>query len=590
MLRRLALRDVVIVAELDLELGPGFTVLTGETGAGKSILIDALQLALGQRADATLVREGAARAEVAAEFDCPASLRPWLDAAGFAADDGLLLLRRTVDAQGKSRAWINGSPATVAQLREAADQLVDIHGQHAWQSLTRPAAVRALLDTQAGADGTALAVLWQAWRDARARLDAARGQRDTLDRERERLAWQVTELAKLAPAEGEWDSLNTEHQRLAHGQALLDGARAALDALAADDDGAAARGARAIAALDDVQRFDAALGEVVDVLRNAQALMEDAAHTLHAYLGHREPDPDRLAELDARIGAWVSLARRYRRTPAELPALLAGWQAELAGLDAAADLDALEATQARAEAAWRTEAGRIGRLRRKAAPLLGAAVTQAMQKLGMAGGRFEVALVELAEPQSHGLESVEFCVAGHAGSTPRPLAKVASGGELSRLALAIAVTTAQGTTNASADAGRQSEAMPTLIFDEIDAGVGGTVADSVGRLMKQLGRSCQVMAVTHLAQVAAWADSHLVVSKALQGRQTLSDIRGVEGESRVAEVARMLGGESLSGTAHAQALLGQPTQDAPSALKAPKAQVARAGTKRPAVPSGKEPS
>ena len=551
MLRRLSLRDVVIVAELELELGPGFTVLTGETGAGKSILIDALQLALGQRAEASIVREGAARAEVSAEFDCPPALVPWLEEAGFAHEE-TLLLRRAVDAQGKSRAWVNGSPATLAQLREVAEHLVDIHGQHAWQSLTRPAAVRALLDEQAGADTQALQATWAAWRQAQAQLDAARQQRDTLERERERLAWQVGELGKLAPAEGEWDTLNAEHQRLAHGQALLDGARAALNALSEDEPAALALAARALDALDEVQRYDPELAPVAEVLRNAQALLEDAAHTLHSYLGHREPDPERLAELDGRIGAWVSQARRYRRTPAELPALLAGWQAELQQLEAAADLEGLQARVAAAEQAWRTEAQKISKLRQKAAPRMGAAITQAMQQLGMAGGRFEVALLPQEEPQAYGLEAAEFRVAGHAGSTPRALGKVASGGELSRLALAIAVTTAQG-------AGRST--VPTLIFDEIDAGVGGTVADSVGRLMKQLGAvhtgRVQVLAVTHLAQVAACADRHFVVSKALKGKQTLSHIQPVEGEARVAEVARMLGGERLSGTAHAQALLAQ---------------------------------
>ena len=558
MLRRLSLRDVVIVAELELELGPGFTVLTGETGAGKSILIDALQLALGQRAEAAMVREGALRAEVSAEFDSPPALAAWLGEAGFAHED-TLLLRRTVDAQGKSRAWVNGSPATVTQLREAAEHLVDIHGQHAWQSLTRPAAVRELLDVQAKADSSDMQAAWGAWRHAQAQLDTARQQRDTLERERERLAWQVAELSKLAPAEGEWGTLNAEHQRLAHGQALLDGARAALNALSDDEPAAVALTARALSELDAVQRHDPELLPVVEVLRNAQALLDDAAHTLHSYLGHREPDPERLAELDGRIASWVSQARRYRRTPAELPVLLAGWLAELQQLDAAADLEAMQARVAAAELAWRTEAQKLSKLRQKAAPKLGAAVTLAMQQLGMAGGRFEVALLPQEEPQAFGLEAAEFRVAGHAGSTPRALAKVASGGELSRLALAIAVTTAQGESSVTSSSG-----VPTLIFDEIDAGVGGTVADSVGRLMKQLGavrtapmRQMQVLAVTHLAQVAACADHHFVVSKALKGKQTLSHIQPVEGEARVAEVARMLGGERLSGTAHAQALLAK---------------------------------
>ena len=543
---------MVIVAQLEIDFVAGFSVLTGETGAGKSILIDALQLALGNRADAALVREGASRAEVCAEFDVPAALQPWLEEAGFEAEE-TLLLRRSVDSAGKSRAWINGSPATVAQLREAAEHLVDIHGQHAWQSLTRPAAVRALLDAQAGADTSLLLSAWQRWRQVLARLEQARAQRDTLERERERLAWQIGELDKLNPAPDEWDQLNAEHQRLAHGQALLDGARTALDAISDADNNAVSLSSRALSALDEVLRFDAALGDVAEVLRTAQAQLEDAAHTLTGYLNHRDPDPERLAQLDTRIGTWVSLARRYRRSPAELPALLQGWKAELQALDAAADLEGLEREAQQAGQDWQSEAERISALRKKAAPKLGQAVTQAMQQLGMAGGRFEVALSAAEEPQSHGLDVVEFRVAGHAGSTPRSLAKVASGGELSRLALAIAVTTAH----------QPRTVTPTLIFDEIDAGVGGTVADSVGRLMKQLGRSAQVLAVTHLAQVAACADGHFVVSKALRGKQTLSDIQAVDGEARVAEVARMLGGEKLSGMAHAQTLLG-------TALKAAK--------------------
>jgi DNA repair protein RecN (Recombination protein N) len=268
---------------------------------------------------------------------------------------------------------------------------------------------------------------------------------------------------------------------------------------------------------------------------------------LQAYLGRNEPDPQRLAELDERLSAWLALARRYRRTPAELPALLAGWKNELRALDAAADVAGLQRAGEQAEAAWRAEALRVGRLRRAAAPELAAAVTQTMQQLGMTGGRFEVALLAVDTPMAYGLENVELRVAGHAGSTPRALAKVASGGELSRLALAVAVSTC----NAS------SPVVPTLIFDEIDAGVGGQVAYAVGRLMKQLGGTRQVLAVTHLAQVAACADHHFVVTKSLKGKVTRSEVEPVAGEARVAEVARMLGGERLGSTsrAHAQAML-----------------------------------
>ncbi len=553
MLRRLSIRDVVLVTELDLSFGPGFTVLTGETGAGKSILIDALQFALGARADAGLVREGAARAEVSAEFDRPTGLQAWLEDAGFAGDDDVLLLRRSIDAQGRSRAWINGSAATVAQLREAAEALVEIHGQHAWQSLTKPAAVRALLDAEAGVDDRALRAAWNHWKARRAALDDARARRDGLDRDRERLAWQIGELGALAPAEGEWSALEAEHERLAHGQALIDGAQAAVQALSEDEPSADALLQRAIDALDAVVRHDAQLSPVLEVLRSAQAQVQDAAHSLSAYRGRGEPDLQRLAELDTRLGAWMSLARRFRRRPDELPALLAGWQAELQAIDAASDLESLAQACAEAEAAWQREAKAISALRRRAAPTLASAVTKAMQQLGMDGGRFEVALVPEEVPQPHGLESVELRVAGHAGSTPRALAKVASGGELSRLALAIAVTTA-------AQQGQAGAPAPALIFDEIDAGVGGSVADSVGRLMKQLGAHLQVFAVTHLAQVAACADSHFVVSKAMQGDRTVSEVQPVAGEARITEIARMLGGERLApatSRAHAEAMLGQ---------------------------------
>ena len=553
MLRRLSLRDFVIVAELEVELDGGFTVLTGETGAGKSILIDALQLALGSRGDAGVVREGSARTEIVAEFDLPEGLSGWLDDAGFEATE-TLLLRRTIDAQGKSRAWINGGAATIAQLREVADHLVDIHGQHAWQGLTRPAAVRALLDAYGGIDTAPLAAAWQQWRAAQESLDKARGAQADLERERERLAWQIGELDKLAPGDGEWDELDAEHRRLSNAQALLGGARAALGAISDSDENAEHLASLAIDKLQHVADYDASLASVIEVLQGAQAQLQDAAHTLASYLNRADLDPERLQSLDERLSAWMSLARRYRRPPAELPALLTQWRGELKALDAATDLDGLQRTHEAARAAFDKEAAQISRQRRAAAPKLGATVTQAMQQLGMAGGRFDVSLVAQEPAQSFGHESAEFLVAGHAGSTPRPLAKVASGGELSRIALAIAVTTSQlGETG-------------TLIFDEVDAGVGGAVAETVGRLMKQLGRDRQVLAVTHLPQVAACADHHFVVTKQALGGRTRSEVTAVAGEARVAEVARMLGGERLSGTrlAHAQEMLTVAAAPAPA--------------------------
>lgn len=565
MLRRLTLRDFVIVTSLEVDLSGGFTALTGETGAGKSILIDALQLALGSRGDAGVVREGAARADITAEFEPSAQLTalltPWLEEAGF---DNLepgapLLLRRVVDAQGKSRAWINGSPATATQLRELGEHLVDIHGQHAWQSLTRADAVRALVDAQAGVDNEALQAAWVARREAARRLDEARMQQADLERERERLQWQIGELDKLNPQADEWDTLNAEHSRLSHGQAILDAARLALDAVSEADDSADSLTTRAIDALEDVASVEPHLGNALEVLREAQAQLQDAARSLNSALHHTELDPDRLAELDNRMSMWMSLARRYRRPAPELPELLQSWHEELAKLDAATDLDKLEREAQAAHQAWQKVAHTVSRQRSAAAPALSQAVTEAMQELGMKGGRFEVALTAQTEPQAYGLENIEFLVAGHAGSTPRPLGKVASGGELSRLALAIAVTTSQRSDERSQ--------VGTLIFDEIDSGVGGAVADTVGRLMQRLGRDRQVLAVTHLAQVAACAHQHLVVAKAVHDGQTTSDIREVRDEVRTTEIARMLGGQITdTSRAHAQAMLAtaqaQDIQDA----------------------------
>ncbi len=543
-LKRLALRDFVIVSELELELASGFSVLTGETGAGKSILIDALQLVTGGRADVGAVREGASRTDVSAEFDTSDAIDAWLDEAGFDTHGGLLL-RRTVDTQGKSRAWINGSAATATQLRELGEQLLDIHGQHAWQSLTRPDAVRSLLDAYAGLDAATLTRLWQGWRQAQAALTQAQTAQATLQTERERLAWQIGELDKLAPGADEWDDLNTEHGRLSNAQALLDAASGAVQSLDEEEHSAVQGLHHACQLLQQQEHLEPVFKGLTEVLASSLAQVEDTVHSLRAYLRRTELDPQRLAELDERLSLWMSLARRYRRDPADLPALLRQWQHELKQLDAAADLATLEAAEQRAQQLYQQEARRISQARAKAAPQLARAITQAMQGLGMQGGQFEVALTAAAQAMQHGLEDVGFLVAGHAGSTPRPVNKVASGGELSRMALAIAVTTSQlGTAQ-------------TLIFDEVDAGVGGAVAETVGRLMQQLGQDRQVLAVTHLPQVAACADHHLVVAKQLQAGTTLSSVSPVQGEQRVGEVARMLGGERLSDTtlAHAREML-----------------------------------
>jgi DNA repair protein RecN (Recombination protein N) len=543
-LKRIVLRDFVIVSELELNLDSGFTVLTGETGAGKSILIDALQLVTGARADTGVIREGASRTEVSAEFDTPASLHDTLQETGF--DDGdTLLLRRTVDVAGKSRAWINGSPATAQQLRTVGEQLLDIHGQHAWQSLTRPDAVRGLLDAYAKVSPVAVGARWLEWRQAQAALAQAMAAQDSLQSERERLAWQIGELEKLNPQTDEWDELQSSHSRLSNGQTLLDAAQCALQILEDDENNALRLLNNALQQLQSQTHLEGDFKNPVEVLASSLAQVEDTVHTLRGYMRRTELDPERLAELDQRMALWVSLARRYKRAAPDLPALLATWRTELAQLDAASDMDGLQTVQTKTEAAYMNEAKALTKARTKAAPLLAQAISQAMQGLGMQGGQFQVQLETCAQPMQSGLEDVSFLVAGHAGSTPRPVGKVASGGELSRMALAIAVTTSQlGTAQ-------------TLIFDEVDSGVGGAVAETVGRLMHQLGADRQVLAVTHLPQVASCADHHLVVAKQLSGTTTLSSVSAARGEQRVAEIARMLGGEKLSSTtlAHAKEML-----------------------------------
>lgn len=543
-LKRVVLRDFVIVAALDLELADGFTVLTGETGAGKSILIDALQLVTGARADVGLIREGATRTEVSAEFDCPQGLSDYLAEAGFDTNDSLLL-RRSVESGGKSRAWVNGSPATAQQLRHLGEYLLDIHGQHAWQSLTSAEAVRRLLDGHGRIPTAELDGLWQRWRLAQSALAAALAAQEGLLRERERLAWQIGEVDKLKPGADEWVSLNASHSRLANGQTLLEATQSALEQLVDADDNALQWLHGALQQLQNQLHLNPEFQGPADILASAIAQIDDVAHTLRAFQRHSEPDPQQLAELDARMALWVALARRYKCAPGELANALAAWKAELEQLDAAADVDNLQRDADAAQAAFLAAAKEVSKARASAAPLLAKAITEAMQGLGMQGGQFVVQLEPLAQPQQSGLENVVFLVAGHAGSTPRPVAKVASGGELSRMALAIAVSTSQlGTAQ-------------TLIFDEVDAGIGGAVAHTVGQLMQQLGRDRQVLAVTHLPQVAACADQHWVVSKQLQLGSTISSVTEVKGDARTAEIARMLGGDARSATtaAHASEML-----------------------------------
>ena len=538
MLQRLVIRDFVIVDRLDLEFGSGFGALTGETGAGKSILIDALSLALGERAEASVVRAGAERAEVAAEFDVAAGseLAEWLRTSDY--DTDACLLRRVVDSAGRSRAYINGAPATLGQLREVADFLADIHGQHAHHSLLRPVAQRSLVDTHAAAQNLAreVAGAYSLWRSAREARQAAEKDVESGARERELLEWQTKELQALAFDPDEWIEIEQEHKRLGHANALLEGAAAALSVLD-DGDGAALPALQhAGARLTDVTSYDPALAEAAQLFEGALIQLEESALALRRYQDRLELDPARLAELDARIDAVMQMARKHRVSPDELPDLLARLMARFEELSLRGDPEALAARERQSEQAYRELARQLSAVRAKTAKSLSKAVTAGMQELAMAGGRFEIALTELPEGAAHGLEDVEFLVSANAGQPLRSLAKVASGGELSRIGLALQVIASQAN-----QAG-------TLIFDEVDVGIGGRVAEIVGRMLRQLGASRQVMCVTHLPQVAAQADWQWSIAKQSKDGTTVSTVTTLDADARIGEIARMLGGEKITET------------------------------------------
>lgn len=551
MLRRLTIRDFVIVDRLELDFQPGFGALTGETGAGKSILLDALGLALGDRAEATAVRAGRERAEVSAEFDLPPDgpLTGWLAEQALEADDGVVILRRVVEAGGRSRAWVNGSAVTLAQLREAGQWLCDIHGQHAHHALLRADTQRALLDAHAGAGQLAaeVAARYRDWRQAVARRERAEQDRAATERETELLTWQVRELEELAFDADQWHALDQEHARLAHAAGLMSGADEVLAALGEGELAAAPVLARLANRVGEMAGIDPALEEVRSLLADAAIQADEALHALRRYRDRLDLDPERLAAIEDRIAAVTDLARKHRVAPEALPDLLADWRRRLDALSASADPDRLAEQEAAARHAYEVAAGQLSALRRPAAAALSAQVSEAMQTLAMAGGCFEVALLPLPEGSAQGNEAVEFRVAANPSQPLRPLAKVASGGELSRIGLAIQVMT-------SRDA-----ATPTLIFDEVDVGIGGGVAEIVGKLLHRLGRERQVLCVTHLPQVAACADWQWSIAKAEQGGEVLSRVTVLDRAARVEEIARMLGGVNITETTrrHAAEMLGQ---------------------------------
>ena len=540
MLRSLSIRDFVIVDRLELEFSPGFTVLTGETGAGKSILIDALAMVLGERADAPVVRDGAERAEVSAEFDVAAGgeLARWLAGNEMGGDGDALLVRRVIEPSGRSRGYLNGRAATLAQLREAGEFLVDIHGQHQHQSLTRPTAQRELLDGfgDLAASAAKVAELHRAWQQCRASREALETNAAAFAVERERLEWQVRELDGLKLRPDEWAELTAEHARLAHAASLIEGAQTGAEALAESDGSTLAQLNAVVGKLGGLVEHDARLREIVSLLESARIELQEAAHALRRYAERVDLDPGRLRQAEQRMDAIHGAARKYRVQPEALSARLEEARTRLAELGAGGDVEALRKLEEEAHSACLAEARKLTAGRKRAAKKLSDEVTAQMQSLAMDGGRFEAALVPGTEVTAHGVESVEFLVAAHKGMTPQPLAKVASGGELSRLSLAIQTVTTR------------VAQVPTLVFDEVDAGIGGRVAEIVGKMLKRLGARHQVMCITHLPQVAATADRQWQVTKTTTSGKVLSRVSPLEGADRVEEIARMLGGVKITET------------------------------------------
>ena len=548
MLRTLSIRNFILVEQLEIDFATGFTVLTGETGAGKSILVDALALVLGGRGDAGVVRAGAERAEISVEFDLAQSrsIEQWLKDNDLANDEATLLIRRVIDAQGKSRAYINGSPASLTQTREVGEMLVDIHGQHAHQSLLRPDAQRALLDAYGGfaALSGLVAEAYKRWQKIRAQREMAARDSAAVSAERDALETRIEELRKLHIKPDEWTQLSATQTRLAHAAALIEGARAAASGL--DDDGAILAQLHVLTQkLQGLSAYDTTLTEPLALLETAQTELSELASTLNRYAERIDIDESELRNVESRLSAIHDMARKHRVRPEALPDLLAAAEARLSELQATLDHEALREREADAERELRRFAVELTAKRNLAAADLSSQVSAKLSTLAMPGGQFLVRLSPLDDPASHGLEQVDFLVSSHPGQPLGVLSRVASGGELSRLSLAIEV--------ALADVAQ----VPVMIFDEVDVGIGGGVAETVGRLLQGIGRRRQVLCVTHLPQVAACADHHFAVRKTGRGETIASTVEGLGGAKRIEEIARMLGGVEITARtrAHAREML-----------------------------------
>ena len=541
MLMNLQVRDFAIVEKIDIEFEPGMTVLTGETGAGKSILVDALGLVLGERGSAQLVRDGAKRAEFAAEFDV-SGLQPvtaWLDEQAL-DQEGECLLRRVINADGRSRAFINGNAVPLSQLKNLGEHLLDIHGQHFHQSLGRRPVQRDLLDHFGGlleqrADTATRFSEWISVADRlKTLLDADADRASRLDL----LTFQLQEMDSLAVVDSEPGELHLERQKLQNSGRLADGVSTTLDALMDGDlSNANSLIAEATRALESLTEFDASLAPLAEMLNSASIQVSEAAESLRRYGDSIDMDPRRRDWVEERLDALQAVARKHRISLDELPALQTRLRNEHDELTNSAERGReLELQVASLKKAFLANAEALSKARAKAAKAFSSAVTDAMSGLGMPGGTFAVALSrrDLESARPWGIDDVEFLISANPGQKPQPLSKIASGGELSRMSLSIQVIASDGS------------AIPTMVFDEVDSGVGGGVAEMVGRRLQEIGGNRQVLCVTHLPQVASLADHHLRISKVTDGKSTRTGLQVLGKSERIEELARMLGGVEIT--------------------------------------------
>lgn len=548
MLLALSLRDFVIVDELNLSFQSGFTVLTGETGAGKSITLDALGLLLGDKADYGQIRHGAKEAQLSALFDVsdvPQAQSLLQEQGLLDAQETQLSIRRTIDVKGKSRSFINNQAVTLGQLRQIGELLIDIHGQNAHHSLNSEAAQRVLLDAFAGADKEVARVreAYQHWQEAERELEKAQTQADSLNIERERLQWRLDELSALNVQENEWETLSQSHDALVHAADILHTA-ASVEEILNGDDGLQSRLFHCRQQLAAFIKAAPAFADSVTLLESVEAELGEVSAYLREASASVETDENLLVQQGQRMQELMSMARKYRLEPPQLPEELARVESALNDLEAAADIEALRARVAERENEYMQVAQQLSARRHQAAAKLAKQTTAHMQNLAMHGARFHIELLS-ASPSLHGLEQVQYQVAANQGTPLRAMSKVASGGELARISLALQMVTSQ------------YNEVPTLIFDEVDTGIGGAVADVVGHALRSLGQNRQILAVTHLPQVAACGQQHWQVRKHSSKGQTVSEIKVLTADSRIDEIARMLGGETITDTTrnHAREML-----------------------------------